>query len=146
MYSITFASNLVLFSDFVNSQVLYQGQVLDVLFFPSLWACLFRYDTLCVLVAQLCPTLCDPMHCSPPGSFVHGILQARLLEWVAISFSRSLTLWKFKNGWNLATAVGHYHSTFKPFCFFHNDSCSCLMLWVHYWKVHNTIASQSFSL
>ena len=35
-----------------------------------------------------CPTLCDPLDCSPPGSFVHGILQARTLEWVAISFSR----------------------------------------------------------
>ena len=39
-------------------------------------------------VAQLCPTLCDPMDCSLPGSSVHGILQARILEWVAISFSR----------------------------------------------------------
>ena len=41
-----------------------------------------------VLIAQLCPTLCDPMDCSPPGSSVHGILQARILEWVAIPFSR----------------------------------------------------------
>ena len=39
-------------------------------------------------VAQSCPTLCDPMDCSPPGSSVHGIFQARILEWVAISFSR----------------------------------------------------------
>ena len=39
-------------------------------------------------VAQSCPTLCDPMDCSLPGSSVHGILQARILEWVAISFSR----------------------------------------------------------
>ena len=39
-------------------------------------------------VAQSCPTLCDPMDCSPPGSSLHGILQARILEWVAISFSR----------------------------------------------------------
>ena len=37
---------------------------------------------------QSCPTLCDPMDCSPPGSSVHGILQARLLEWVAISYSK----------------------------------------------------------
>ena len=36
---------------------------------------------------QLCLTLCDPMDSSPPGSSVHGILQARILEWVAISFS-----------------------------------------------------------
>ena len=41
-----------------------------------------------VLVAQLCLTLCDPVDCSPPGSSVHRILQARILEWVAIPFSR----------------------------------------------------------
>ena len=41
-----------------------------------------------VLVTQACPTLCHPMDCSPPGSSVHGILQARILEWVAIPFSR----------------------------------------------------------
>ena len=35
-------------------------------------------------VAQLCPTLSDPMDCSPPGSSAHGIFQARVLEWVAI--------------------------------------------------------------
>ena len=39
-------------------------------------------------VAQSCPTICDPMDCNPPGSFVHGILQARILEWVAICSSR----------------------------------------------------------
>jgi len=39
-------------------------------------------------VAQLCPTLYNPLDCSPPGSSVHGISQARILEWVAISFSR----------------------------------------------------------
>ena len=38
----------------------------------------------CVLVTQSCPALCDPMDCSLPGSSVHGILQARILEWVAI--------------------------------------------------------------
>ena len=39
-------------------------------------------------VAQLGRTLCDPMNCSPPGSSVHGIIQARTLEWVAFPFSR----------------------------------------------------------
>ena len=38
-------------------------------------------------VAQSCPTLSDPMDCSLPGSFIHGILQARVLEWGAIAFS-----------------------------------------------------------
>ena len=42
----------------------------------------------CMLSLQLCPTLWDPTDCSPPGSSVHGILQARILEWVAIPFSR----------------------------------------------------------
>ena len=39
-------------------------------------------------VAQLCLTLCDPIDCSLPGFSVHGIFQARILEWVAISFSK----------------------------------------------------------
>ena len=44
-------------------------------------------------VAQLCLTLCDPMDCSPPGSLVHGVFQARVLEWGAIAFSnRDITL------------------------------------------------------
>ena len=41
-------------------------------------------------VAQSCPTLSDPMDCSPPGSSVHGIFQARVLEWGAIAFSQLL--------------------------------------------------------
>ena len=41
-----------------------------------------------VLVAQSCPALCDPEDCSLPGSSVRGILQSKILEWVAISFSR----------------------------------------------------------
>ena len=44
--------------------------------------------TKCVLVTQLCPTLCDMIDCSPTGSSVQEILQARILEWVAIPFSR----------------------------------------------------------
>ena len=42
------------------------------------------------LVAQSCPILCDPLDSSPPGSSVHGLLQARILEWVSISFSRGI--------------------------------------------------------
>ena len=47
----------------------------------------FGYHCIC-LCAQSCPILCNPRHCSPLGSFVHGIFQARILEWVAISSSR----------------------------------------------------------
>ena len=45
-----------------------------------------------VLVAQACPTLCNSMDCRPPGSSVHGILQERILEWVAIPFSRGSSI------------------------------------------------------
>ena len=44
------------------------------------------FKVVVVEIAQSCPTLCDPMDCSLPGSSDHGILQARILEWVAISF------------------------------------------------------------
>ena len=44
-----------------------------------------------VLVAQSCPTLCDPMDCSLPGSSVPGILQEIILEWLAIPFSRGFS-------------------------------------------------------
>ena len=50
---------------------------------------LYVGSVLC-LVAQSCRTLCDPIDSSPPGSSVYGILQARILEWVAMSFSRGL--------------------------------------------------------
>ena len=47
-------------------------------------------------VAQLCPTLSDPIDCSLPGSYVHGILQARVLEWGAVAFSGLIhvTVWQ----------------------------------------------------
>ena len=48
----------------------------------------YMLDFVYVLVAQACPTLCNPMDCSPPGSSIHGILQAWIQEWVAISLSR----------------------------------------------------------
>ena len=47
-------------------------------------------SVVCVLVAQSCLTLCDSVDCSPSGSSVYGIFQARILEWVAISFSRTV--------------------------------------------------------
>ena len=43
-------------------------------------------------VVQLCPTICDPMDCSLSGSSIHGIFQARVLEWIAIAFSRGSSL------------------------------------------------------
>ena len=60
--------------------------------FPNLGS-FFNHKTFriaCVLITQSCPTLCDLMVCSPLGSSANGILQARILEWVAISSSRDL--------------------------------------------------------
>ena len=47
----------------------------------------FGAECVCVLSLQSCPTLRNPVDCSPPGSSVHGILQAKVLEWVAICLS-----------------------------------------------------------
>ena len=58
---------------------------------------------------QLCPTLCDPIDGSPPGSPVPGILQARTLEWVAISFSNTLCL-ELVN----ITSLTHFHCSVCP--------------------------------
>ena len=49
---------------------------------------LYIYLWVCAKLLQSCPTLCNPVDCSPPGSFVHRILQARILDWVAIPSSR----------------------------------------------------------
>ena len=57
-------------------------------------------------VAQSCPTLCDPVDCSPPGSSAHGILQARILEWVAISFSRGSSQLK---DWTQVSCIAGRH-------------------------------------
>ena len=56
------------------------------------------------LVTQLCPTLCNSMDCSPPGSSVHGIFQARILEWVAI-FSFKGSSWT--RAWTLVSCISY---------------------------------------
>jgi len=57
-------------------------------FFEHINICLYIHCCCCCLVSQSCPTLWDSIDCCPPGSSVHGIFQARILEWVAISFAR----------------------------------------------------------
>ena len=87
-------------------------------------------------VAQSCPTLCDPVDCSPPGSPVHGILQARILEWVAISFSRGSSqprdqtrvsciagrcfiLWATSEAPKVWTALLHFENAVLSIRFYH---------------------------
>ena len=68
-------------------------------------------------VAQSCPTLCDPMDCSLPGSSVHGIFQAIVLKWTAISFSKLKTMEKVKFlTLKLTWLVSHICLDNVPFC------------------------------
>ena len=73
-------------------------------------------------VAQLCLTLCDPVDCSPPGSPVPGILQARTLEWVAISFSKvSIGAWIYLWAFYFVPLIYIYVFVPVPYCL---DDCS----------------------
>ena len=76
--------------------------------------CNFAVHFLCAALcslAHLCPTLCDPMHWSPPGCCVHGIFQARILVWLAIPYSRGSSQCR---DWTPASWV------------------SCTVRWIHY--------------
>ena len=64
-----------------------------------------------ILVLQSCPTLCNPMNCSLPGSSVHEILQARILEWAAVSFSRGSSQ---PRDWTLVSCIAGRFFTTKP--------------------------------
>ena len=103
---------------------------------PGTWIIFIFYVSLKmkVLFAQLCPKLCDHMDCSLPGSSVHGILQIRILEWIAILFSRGsswprdrtqvsyiagrfLTIWTTREAWWLpwyAHQWANQHKRTKP--------------------------------
>ena len=66
-------------------------------------------------VAQSCPTVCDPMDCSLPGSSVHGIFQARVLEWVAIAFSYMVVYSTQNSNFNKLTFYFLFHSKAMTF-------------------------------
>ena len=75
-------------------------------FSDQLWlGGLLATGSYCCLVAEPCLTLCNPIHCSPPGSSLHGILQGGILEWVAISFFRGIFP---TQGLNLCLLLGRW--------------------------------------
>ena len=78
-----------------------------------------------VLVAPLCSALWDPLDCSPPGSSIHGILQARTLEWVAIAFSRDLPDPGTKPG-SPALQADHLHHQGSPCTYFCAHVAVCI--------------------
>ena len=85
--------HLVCFSNHISqSYTLYSKLILSyysTLVMKKQWVHRNIIHIICVcLVAQSCPTLSNPIDCNPPGSSVHGIFQARILDWVAISSSR----------------------------------------------------------
>ena len=77
-------------------------------------------------VAQLCPTLWDPVDCSLPGSSIHGISQARILEWVAISFSGG-SCWPRE--WIRVSCIAGRHFTVWATRSYHYYHCCC------YWSI-----------
>ena len=80
----------------------------------------------CSLVVKPCPTLCNPMDCSPPGSSVYGISQAKILEWVAISFSRGSS---WPRDWTPVFSIGRqilYHWTTKEVLHTQYPGINCL--------------------
>ena len=79
-------------------------------------------------VAQYCLTLCDPMNCSPPGSSFHGIFQARILEWIAISFSRGSSQSKDQTCVSDYLTLGHLGSP-----------SSNLLYWSIYYRIPHLI-------
>ena len=92
-----------------------------------------------VLIAQLCPTLCDPMDCSPVGSSIHGISQAKKQEWVAISFSTrmrkcSFNVLKLPFICRIALLESKWHSWQTSVCFYYvhrmiNRWCTVFLIW-----------------
>ena len=82
----------------------------------------------CCLVAKSCPTLCDPMDCSPPGSSVHEISQARILEWGAISSARGSSRPRNQTSVSCISCTGRRildHWATTEACVFYGDFPSC---------------------
>ena len=67
---------------------------------------------LCAKSLQSCLTLCDPMDCSPPGSSVHGVLQARILEWVSMPYSRGPS--RLRDQTWVSCIAGRFFTTEQP--------------------------------
>ena len=78
-------------SPYLTLILLRHKRLLSDSFYPACWCLIDQVgccSLYCCLVTESCLTLCNPTDCSPAGSSVHGILQERILAWVAISFSR----------------------------------------------------------
>ena len=97
------------------------------------------------LCAQSCPTFCDPMNCSLPGASVHEILQAKIMEWVAISFSKGYSRPRNQTGVSYSSCIGRqnlYHcGTWEDQIYIHIHMCVCVCVCVCEMKV---LVAQSY--
>ena len=111
------------------------------------WTCILR---VCVC-AQPCPTLYDPMDCSPPGSSVLGIVQARILEWVAISSSRGSSWPRSQIHISSISYTGRQIFTTEPpgKPLWRNNISNLKtfsgFLWLSCWSLHSLICTQRSS-
>ena len=87
-----------------------------------------------MLVTQSCLTLCDPMDCSPPGSSVPGILQAKILEWAAISFSRGSSRPRDQTHASCIGRQNLYHWVTRE---------GYMIVYIHAWKWSGSVVSDS---
>ena len=92
----------------------FQSDILPFCYYPK---SLISFVRACS-VAQSCPALCDPMNCSLPGSSVHGIFQASILEWVAISFPRGSS----SSGPRDQTHISSVPCIVDGFCMWHSGT------------------------
>ena len=101
-------------------------------------------------VTQSCPTLCDPMDWRPPGSSVHGIFQARVLEWVAISFSRGSSRPRDRTrvSWVVGRrfTIGAKREAWQAYKTSVLFSACCSFSVVFAWFIHVDMCSSSWSL
>ena len=118
-----------------------QHPISTILVFLS-WYWYFRIRNLCVYVcAKSCLTLCNPMDYSPPGSSVHGIFQAGILEWVTISFSKEPS---WPRGRTCISSVGR--QVLYPWATWESPGSSdgCTELWCVYWNWNVHIKNDKF--
>ena len=121
------------------SRILSPNQVSSPVQCPMLCVCV--YVCVCVCTHSR-PTLCDPMDCSPPGSSVHVIFQARILEWVAISSSRESSQTRDQTHVSHISCIGSnsFHN-FQPhqrypFCNAPQPCCVLMAAYVLYKLLH----------
>ena len=148
-------------------------KVYNVMIWPAyvLWKDIFypvnshtsHLTCVCVLLTQLCPFLCDLMDYSPPGPSVHGIFQARILEWAAIPFSRGSSWPRDQTCISCISCIGRilYHcsteeakctrspyngANFPQRCVLCSFLTSILKLFMRKFKILSEIVTQMFNI